>query len=231
MAAPQRTANSIIFGKAARTLTSGHHFVWTAAQNEAFEAHARAHLPPLDRFEDLPQLLSELGLHGFRGLSNAAGESVEDIILAKVKDKILRTRKTLGISNIIGKPHAIAPIPQAPPVLPPILPPPALPPLGVDPAPLAIPALRTPRVVAPPVLPPLNIPTPPALPSLNTNPAPLAIPALRTPQAQARLAGLRQPHPPNPAPRPRSPAGHVDVRPDEIKQEPDSDDDWYGFNR
>ncbi|KAJ3560417.1 hypothetical protein NPX13_g9309 [Xylaria arbuscula] len=191
MAAPQRTANSIIFGKAARTLTSGHHFVWTAAQNEAFEAHATAHLPPLDRFEDLPQLLSELGLHGFRGLSNAA----------------------------------------APPVLPPILPPPALPPLGVDPAPLAIPALRTPRVVAPPVLPPLNIPTPPVLPSLNTNPAPLAIPALRTPQAQARLAELRQPHPPNPAPRPRSPAGHVDVRPDEIKQEPDSDDDWYGFNR
>ena len=195
---------------------------------------------PDDRFLHLPELLTQLGLGGFGAVRNADGQLVEEIILRKVKDKLLRVRTKLGYSNILGRaPLRPAPLIRQPhPVLallplPEIIPPPVLPPLGVAPAPL-IPAVRYPP-------PPFNLPPPaPLIPAERVRPAfadPAADPsgpACSEPYARylarqtLKRLGEAGPSSANHAPQSRAVEdNNGDVQPEDINQEPDSDEDYH----
>ncbi|KAK5637675.1 hypothetical protein RRF57_013390 [Xylaria bambusicola] len=217
MANNQRTANSLIFGVPAGTITSRRpHFTWTLAQKALFDAHAIAHPFTIDKFEHIPQLLVELGLDGFQGIRNVQGEFVHDIIMRKVENRILDTRRELGIANALDRPPPPA---RRQPMLFPPAPVPSTAPAPAPIVPPATPATPAPAVPWNPLIPidALHRPLLQAFPASSIPPVPLFSPASRV---------NRLPHP---APQPQNPAYHVNAEETDahIKQEPDSDDDFY----
>ncbi|KAI0508647.1 hypothetical protein F5B22DRAFT_649741 [Xylaria bambusicola] len=201
MASNQQTADSLIFGVPAGTITSRRPlFKWTPAQEAIFDAHALAYPASLDKHEHMPQLLVELGLDGFKGIRNAQGEQVHDIIMRKVENKIRDTRRGLSKANAI-----LARLP-APSRRQPILSPPA-------------PGRSSPAD---------TVPGDPSVPSNSLNhPLGQVLPASSVPQIP--LPTSRVNRLPPPAPELHSSENNDDAGEEDeyIKQESDSDDDMY----
>ncbi|KAI0417092.1 hypothetical protein F5X98DRAFT_364057 [Xylaria grammica] len=89
----KRTQASTMFHTTAKNLSSDVPFRWTSEQVIIFEDWIRFQGPNATT-ADLTPLLQVLDLDGYEDIKNSRGESVHDLIIAKVRRKLARTKGT-----------------------------------------------------------------------------------------------------------------------------------------
>jgi len=116
----KRTANSTVFGYLARELTANKRAQWEDGQVDVFKEWIT-----VKGFNvmttDITPLLRVLDLDGYEDVVNRDGESVHNLIVTKVRDRLLKTRKDypeLGLAYLtraIYNLKAVSPPPTEPP--------------------------------------------------------------------------------------------------------------------
>ncbi|KAI0432507.1 hypothetical protein F5Y09DRAFT_353421 [Xylaria sp. FL1042] len=97
----QRTQDSLIFGVPARHVRSiAPRFRWDAQQDSVIKEHVVNHMDFESMYCDLNLLLPRLGLDGYEAMENDYGENIHDIIVKKVKEKIVKLRRDACLSNL-----------------------------------------------------------------------------------------------------------------------------------
>jgi hypothetical protein len=116
----KRTSNSTVFGYLAKELTANKRAQWEDGQVDVFKEWITA-----KGFNvlttDITPLLRVLDLDGYEDVVNRDGESVHNLIVTKVRDRLLKTRKDypeLGLAYLARAIHslkAVTPPPTEPP--------------------------------------------------------------------------------------------------------------------
>ncbi|KAI1275309.1 hypothetical protein F5Y07DRAFT_400536 [Xylaria sp. FL0933] len=97
----QRTQDSMVFGVAARDLRSSFpRFNWNRMHEYAFYTHITTHIEVDTMYNDMGLLLRWLNLDGYEDVVNDIGENVHKLIIKKVKEKILKSRRRAGLSSL-----------------------------------------------------------------------------------------------------------------------------------